>query len=92
MSAGEILLLVVGIASVGIGLALLVRGNAARRGLAAWESQAERSSSLLNLDRVERINASRDTPGGRLVDRARVAFFGVWFILAGAIAVGNAVT
>ena len=62
-----------------------------RHGLATFESDALIRSSTLNRDRVERINESRESEGGRWVDRFRIVFFGVWMIALGAIIVLNAI-
>jgi hypothetical protein len=45
---------------------------------------------VLNRERVDRINASRETAGGQWVDRARIVFFGVWLIALGAVMIANA--
>jgi hypothetical protein len=90
MSAGDLLLLLLGAALVTAGLYVIARRSRLRRGLARVEGDALARSSLLNEDRVDRVNASRATQGGQWIDRARLAFFGIWLITVGAVAILSA--
>lgn len=90
LTVGTFALVAIGTTLIAAGLVLIGSGARSRKGLASAESDALSRSSLLNQERVDRINRSRETSGGRLIDRVRVAFFGVWLIVLGAIVIANA--
>lgn len=77
--------LVLAVTLVLAGAVVLRHVNRVRRDLSRSDAQVLRRSSLLNPDRVERINASRRTPGGALFDTLRAVALGVILVLAGVI-------
>jgi hypothetical protein len=90
VTIGEVALLALGASLVAGGLFLIGARSRSRAGFSRYESDAFSRSSVLNRERVDRINASRETAGGQWVDRARIVFFGVWLIALGAVMIANA--
>jgi hypothetical protein len=90
MSLGEIGMLVGGVAIVACGLWMLARNRAVGEYLAQMENDTTRRSSLLNRERVERLTASVDEPGTRLLDRTKAVFLGLCLLLAGVSLIVNA--
>lgn len=90
MNAGEIIAAAAGVAAMLGGLRVIVRNRAVADALADWENDVTRRSSLLNAERLDRIQASVENPDTRILDRGKAVFLGVWLILAGAALLGVA--
>ena len=83
MSVGEILMAAGAALLISAGLWLIARNRTAGESLARFENEATRGSSLLNAERVERIQASVDNPHTRVLDRGKAVFLSVWLIVVG---------
>lgn len=80
MTGGEIAMAAGGAALAVAGLGVLVRNRAVGDFFAGMERDEHRYS-LLNAERVERIRASVDAPGTRVLDRGKAIFLGVWLVI-----------
>ncbi len=82
MSLGEIGILAGGVLLVVGGLWMLVRNRTA----AEWFAGVDRDEyrySLLNAERVERIQASVDDPSTRVLDRGKAILLGLGLLVVG---------
>ncbi len=92
MTLADVGLAVAGALLVAAGVWVLARNRAVGEALARLENDATRGTSLLNAERVERIQASVDDPRTRVLDRGKAVFLGAWLVLVGGALVAYAVS
>jgi len=87
----EFVLVAGALAFIAIGVTLIRRRAAIADAQRRWARSSVSHSSLLNAERVERQRESLAGPAGAF-ERGVVVVFGGWFVLAGLIVLGTALT